>query len=515
MYEEDVDQPPSNIGPAFLRYKWHLLLGIPVLLIVTLAIVLALPPVYRAQGTVMVETQQIPVDLVQSTITTAAMEQIDIIRQRVMTRENLLQIIRKYPYLGSVDASPLETQRVLNQFRSAISLDIASTQKGRDLVAIGFNLSFGSRSPAISQAVTNDLVNLFLSENVKARTARASETTDFLSASADRIRQELDSIEAKVADFKRENKDALPEHLNLYIGMREDTRKRLSDINQSIRAYTDQINLMQSQLSLAREQSGSLSGAETDLATLRDEYKRLQLNYTSEHPEVVLLREKITLLEQGDSDTDAPRVYSSAELAVVNQIASLKTQVDHLQIEKDNHLEKLADIEERIIRIPQVERGFVSIQRDYEAKLAQYERIITKTQNAEMAENLEHERKAERFTLLEPPMLPSAPAEPERQKILAMGVFMSLSLPMALVILLGFMDRSIRTASALEKYTGAAPLIEIPIVHTTQERQRHRQRLRYLLLGAACILLATTVLIHLLVMPVNLIAMKIAARFGV
>src|SRR5690606_36091864 len=110
---------------------------------------------------------------------------------------------------------------------------------------------------------------------------------------------------------------------------------------------------------------------------------------------------------------------------------------------------------------------------------------------------------------------PSAPAEPERQKILAMGVFMSLSLPMALVILLGFLDRSIRTASAMEKYTGAPPLMEIPVIQTQEERQRYQQRIRYTLVGMACVILVTAALVHLLVMPIDLLVMQIAARFGV
>ncbi len=516
MYEEEADQSPSNIWPTFLRYRWHLALAIPLILMLTVLLILALPPVYRAQSTVMVETQQIPVDLVQSTITTAAMEQIDIIRQRVMTRENLLHIVNKYPYFGAAGATPIELERILDSFRSAVLLEIASTQKGREMVAIGFNLSFGARSPAISQAVTNDLVSLFLSENVKARTTRASETTEFLSGSAAQIRRELDEIEARVAEFKRENKDALPEHLNLYIGMREDTRRRLSDIEQSISGFTDQIHLLESQLTLTRNHSG-LPGSATDLATLRDEYRSLLLAYHPEHPDVVTLKEKIELLETGGdigSDTDS-RIYSSGELAVANQIASLKTQVTHLKTEREKNLEKIEDLEERIIMIPQVERGFVAIQRDYEVKLSQYESVVGKTQNAQMAEDLEHERKAERFTLLEPPVLPSAPSEPDRRKLLAVGVFMSFGLPLSLVFALGFFDNSIRTASALEKFAGAAPLIEIPLLYTDEEKHKRQQRLRQSAMVAAGILVVGLIIAHFAIAPLDQLLLKVAARFGV
>lgn len=60
------------------------------------AVALLAPPVYQSTGTILIESQQIPTDLVQATVTTFADERIETIKQRVMTRDNLLRTIAKH-----------------------------------------------------------------------------------------------------------------------------------------------------------------------------------------------------------------------------------------------------------------------------------------------------------------------------------------------------------------------------------------------------------------------------------
>ena len=63
---------------------------------VILVVALALPPVYRSSATILVQEQEVPPDLVRSTITSFADERIQVISQQVMTRAVLLQLIDKY-----------------------------------------------------------------------------------------------------------------------------------------------------------------------------------------------------------------------------------------------------------------------------------------------------------------------------------------------------------------------------------------------------------------------------------
>lgn len=72
-----------------------MLIGLSFLLIfgVGLLVAIAIPAVYESTGTILVESQQISSDLVSANNNTFADERIEIIRQRVMTREHLMRII--------------------------------------------------------------------------------------------------------------------------------------------------------------------------------------------------------------------------------------------------------------------------------------------------------------------------------------------------------------------------------------------------------------------------------------
>ena len=52
-------------------------------------VVMSLPAIYSADAKILVESQQIPDSLVKSTVTALASERLQVIQQRVLTRDNL------------------------------------------------------------------------------------------------------------------------------------------------------------------------------------------------------------------------------------------------------------------------------------------------------------------------------------------------------------------------------------------------------------------------------------------
>jgi len=515
MYEEE-EQSPLNIIPALIKYKWHLAVAIPIIMIIAITVALAIPPVYRSTAYVMVETQQIPSSLVQSTVTNAASEQIEIITQRVMTREKLASILRAHSYFGFNEADPLQKNRILRNFRDNIQIEVTRVQSGRERVAIGFTISFDSESPAVAQAIADKLTKLFLGENIKARTERASETTEFLESEAEKMRVQLEKTESQVAAFKNKYKDSLPEHLNLYVGMREDTRQTLNSLNESISDTKNQIISLKNQLNLSKE-TGSVvgTGKENELANLRREYSQLLLQYQPDHPDVVLLKDKIDSLEGKTSNSSSSSGSSVFQQEIETQISALNNKLARLNDEKATVANKLADLEERIIRIPQVEREFTAIKRNYDAIQEQYQSLQGKAQSAAMAESLEQEQKAERFSLLEPPYVPTSPYKPNRELLLAIAFLGSIGLPLSIVFAIGFLDKSIHSSDSLTQVIGSPPLVEIPNLKTADEILRQRKILMLGIASAGCIFFIILLIVHFSVMPLNVFLSKVFTRVGI
>ena len=94
---EDQDSlDPLYYYQILKKRKFYGLIPFICVFAIGFAIVMLWPPTYQSEGKILVESQQIPVDLVRPTVTATASERIATIQQRVMTRENLLKIVDKY-----------------------------------------------------------------------------------------------------------------------------------------------------------------------------------------------------------------------------------------------------------------------------------------------------------------------------------------------------------------------------------------------------------------------------------
>lgn len=78
------------------RRKMQLIVPAAIIMLLSIGLALGLPSIYRAEATILIEQQEIPSELVRSTVTSYAGERIQVISQRVMTTENLGKIIDNY-----------------------------------------------------------------------------------------------------------------------------------------------------------------------------------------------------------------------------------------------------------------------------------------------------------------------------------------------------------------------------------------------------------------------------------
>src|SRR6201747_2841351 len=80
-----------------LRRRWgYFVVPFAVVLILGSVATYLWPPTYFSEGKILVQSQQIPMELVRPTVTSAAQERIQVIEQRTMTRDNLVAIVDKF-----------------------------------------------------------------------------------------------------------------------------------------------------------------------------------------------------------------------------------------------------------------------------------------------------------------------------------------------------------------------------------------------------------------------------------
>ncbi|HEX4648262.1 MAG TPA: hypothetical protein VH111_05520, partial [Steroidobacteraceae bacterium] len=164
---------------------------------------------------------------------------------------------------------------------------------------------------------------------------------------------------------------------------------------------------------------------------------------------------------------------------------------------------------------PFVERDYTAMLRDLESAQTSYRLERQKQTEAQTAEDLEVERKGERFTLIEPPFAPQEPSSPNRPLILIFGVMFALAAGFGAVAVLESTDASVRGREDLLALLSAAPLATIPVITTIADRARLRQLRRIAFAGGVVSLLVALTLIHLLYRPLDVLWIVALRRMGI
>lgn len=519
----------------FKRRIWQIIIVASTIVVASILVAILLPPVFQSTGTILVESQQISKDIVQSSISSLADERIELIKQRVMTRDNLYRILQKYG-LYSDRIGKDSTSTLLAEMRNNIAVELVSSNAGSDWEkkpTIAFNVSFSYKSPEVAHKVANELVTLFLDENVKSRTEKATETTEFLNHEVEILRKELESTEARVATFKEQYSGALPEHMDMHMTVLQRSEMDIKEIDRDYKATQEELRYLDVELASARSGINNrrspdapvVLSSEAEIDKLKLELERAQSLYSDSHPTVKALKRRIDKLESANNNkasnpndtTKARRGDIETDLMVAKvqaQIEAAKARLESLAEQKIAMRKKVEQLQARISMSPEVEKGLFKLMRDYENAKEKYEEVKSKQINAKIAQNLEQENKAERFTMLEPPIFPEKPVKPNRKKLIALGFFGGIAAALGLVFLLETINARVRGADALESITKVRTLVTIPYIYTQAEISRKKYFYRYLVLGIVVFIIITSVVTHFLIMPLDILLIKVLNRFA-
>jgi len=575
--EEDVKSLTDYLSIAWRR-KIYILIPFLLVLAVTVPTVYLLPSVYKSTGTILIESQQIPQALIQSTVTTFADERIQVIKQRIMTGQQLFDIIRKFDlYKDEINSRP--RSEILAEMRERIlidrvSADLKSRSRGASAL-IAFTVSFEHVSPAVAQRVANELVTLFLDENIRSRTLRAEETSGFLRKESERLGTEIARMEEQIAIFKQDNANSLPETLRLKLERVSLLKTALMTSSGDINALNERKKLLLIDRDTVKSQKGAptpiedlpqdqqlkqrelealqkefislsarygpahpdVKAIERQIKAFQNEYgaldnmealleqkkqveqelQELTQKYSSEHPDVKKLKRRldgiVLMIVDQDKVEEAPAIVQPPVKAERNplmlqinaKLEAVDNSIERINASRQNIEEQIEVLEEQISRIPQVQRGQDALQRDYENILRKYQEMKSKQLQAELSQSLEQDQKGERFTLLEPPLRPDKPVKPNRPKLFAMGLVLSMVGGLGVAGLAESLDGGIRGSRALASVTQMTPLVSIPYISIARDAVRRKRMVKILLVVIVLLGIALIGAIHFFYKPLDLL----------
>lgn len=508
------------------RFIYFLL---PLLLILAAgsAIVFSLPKIYSSSAKILVESQQIPDNLVKATVTTLATERVQVIQTRVLTRENLLKLIDKFNLFE--DRKDLSKSEIVDLMRSRITftmLDLGIGQrKGKkdDRLTVAFSIGFDYERPDSAAKVANELVTIVLEEDIRNRKDAAGESTKFLTQESEKMLAELAGLDANISEYKIKNSDLLPEKLDFNMAQMERLEKSIDELDKAKATSEDAVRQLELEASAKRATPAQAGPGKTPVSSLAQELGTLQAKFaqasavlTPNHPDMRSLQRQISVLQKKlDAENaslanvqplkaDDPNLSLELRL-MAEKINSLKLAITQNGKRREDIVASVEELKKVIAQTPSVGAALDGMLRKRSALQASSDDIANKLAQAKMGERLEAELYAERFEVIEAPIVPTEPDRPKRAQLLLLVAGAALGLGGATSFAAEYFDGAIRRAESITQNSKSRLLVSIPYIQTRVETRKDRgKRVLYFLLALVAII-AVLSAIHFLYLPLDLL----------
>jgi polysaccharide chain length determinant protein (PEP-CTERM system associated) len=451
-----------------------------------------LPPRYKSSTQILVQEPTLPRNLGDVAVDQAQLQgRLQTMQQEILSRTRLLTIIHSM-HLYDDGRKPLGDDDKVATMTKAIDIDL--TRDTHNSVT-GFKITYSADNARVAQAVTGQLAELFINENQQTQLAQAVDTTKFLRSQLDAASQQLAEQEAKVKNFQATHMGALPSEAPNNLAILGGLQSQLNNAQDALNSATQQRALHEAEIQQLRSnpvavvRSGevldpnSVQAIDLQLAKLQDQLSDLTSRYTDSYPDVVKLRSKIAQVEMQRKQAVAAekgRDYKTPDSLTMAQLQA-QLQADNLEIQNRGKSiatlqSKVGEYEARINAEPGAEQGLADLTRGYNQSQANYNDILKKMQESQMAMNMEQMQQGERFQLLDPPSLPGAPDFPNRVMFCLVGVAVGLVFGAASVAAFEFMDDRLYYESEISDILPVPVIAEIPEVNNTVDEHMNRRK---------------------------------------
>lgn len=498
---------------------------VPAAAVIFLAVLVAflLPASYRSEATILIEAQEVPSEFVASTVTSYAEQRIQTIRQQIMSFSSLLKIIQDYDLYPEMKDNST-TEEIVEQMREdttmmPVSAEIVDPRTGRPATAtIAFTLSYEGKNPQKVLRVANVLASLYLEKNLEERVQQTEETSTFLEAEISKIKKELAATDAKIAAFKKDHINELPEMLQVNMQSYNNIDRGIENAYQQMRSLKEREGYLDAQLVSVEPylQNEEQTASRKRLEELKVQLVALTKRFAPEYPDVKKTKAEILDLEETLTDLKKSRKGPPDNPAYVTlkaQLASVRAEIRSLQQQIDKLKADATQYQSRIAASPNVEEAYNELMVARESTQAKYNDLMNKLMEARVAHGLETEQKGERFTLIDAPRLPEKPFKPNRLAIILIGLILGLGAGVGTAALAEFSDDRLYSKEALVRATSIPVLAGIPVILTQKDIARNRNKRIVMAGGTIALVLAGLAVIHFAVMDLDLLWLKIVRQF--
>lgn len=507
---------PEDILEAAWRRRWIMVVPFAIVLALTIVVARVLPDRYQSQAVLQIVPQQVPENYVRSTVNTRLDARLQMMTQQILSRTQLERIILEF------NLYPEERRRMIME-------DVVERMRTQDVIIGGkaggridstaFSIGFEAGDPKTAMLVAERLAGLFIQENLQNRSVYAEQTDQFLQSQLDDTRRQLKEYEGKLEEFRRSNPGRMPGELEKSQQALTAAQSQLQALQESINRDRDRQLMVQRMIAEATAAVAAAPAATVDskpgaqltaaqqLEGARTGLRNMETRLKADHPDIKAQKRFIRDLEQKAAaealqQPVSPAGTVSVDAARVNRLSDLQAESDAIdrrvaqrQQDEKRLMETINAYRGRLESAPAVETRLTELMRDYTTLQATYQSLLTKSQEAKVAANLERRQIGEQFKIIDSARRPQRPTSPNRPLVILLGACMGLGMGLGLAALLEYRDKSLRTEEDVVAALALPVLALVPTMVTTLERQRDRRKRLVLASSGAGILLVSAMVV--------------------
>jgi polysaccharide biosynthesis transport protein len=439
-----------NHLPVILwQRRYYVLVCLVALLAAATIAAFALPTTYRSTATLLVQSQDLPTTLVDAPTNGAIEQRIARIREQVLSRGDLIQLIEQNDlYPSERRSKPLS--KIIEKMRHATTVGALSSDIGQQSATqnntVAIAMTFDYPDAVKAQTVLQSFVTKFLSMDNADVEDQANLTVRFLQDQANKLQAQISDVEGQLTSLKARNGAALA----------SSGAPPLIDTGSFSAQITSLQNENRQLIAQSRrpvQRNDALASAEAALAAA-------QAQYNDSHPDVIALKQRVAELRRttqrsGDDNT------------VQEQIAANNTAIHQLMDQRDATLARANSAIAGQARAPAIEEQAMQLENRANTLRNQYQQISENLLKAQNSARMASEQRAEHLSLVEPANLPDHPYSPNRPLLIAIGAAAGLVLGLLLALGLELLNRPVRSPRQIQDMglpmIGVVPLLKTKV----------------------------------------------------
>ncbi|MEY4720793.1 MAG: hypothetical protein RIQ46_518 [Pseudomonadota bacterium] len=416
---------------------------------------------------------------------------IERVRQTLTSAINLEKVVK-----GTRIGEDVTTPRDVEAAVLELAKDVEVVSQQDNLFEITANSHRGGLSDAenarLAQDIVQKMIDIFREENLAGGRGEMTETLEFMNQQLAERQKDLEAAEQKRLAFEAQHPELAKGGVGLIQRM-EASRTQLRDLKADLAAAQSALASINGQLAGTPQTLPGMGpgmgpagtgGARSALGRAQAELAGLRARgMTDNHPDVITLKNQIAQLRQIAANEPAGGGGGGMPNPAYSSLLSIKTEreanIQALQSRRSAIQADIANMASLNISNPEIAAEAQRIGRDYDVLKQQYDKLLQDREELRLRGQVETERSAVKFQVVDPPTTPRAPVAPNRPLLLLGVLMVGIGAGIAAAFAIGQLRNTFATAAKLERAIGLPVLGAISTTLTDIDRERRRKRARY------------------------------------